>query len=61
MKLEEKNLLAEKISAILKDFICKFMIIQYKNGIDYILNLIDEIEKDCKEEKDEKIDSEVEE
>ena len=51
MKLEEKNLLAEKLSAILKDIICKFMIIQYKNSIDYIINLIDEIDKDCKEEE----------
>ena len=52
MKLEEKNLLAEKLSVILKDIICKFMIIQYKNSIDYIINLIDEIEKDCKEERE---------
>ena len=52
MKLEEKKLLEEKLSAILKDFICKFMIIQYKNGVDYIINVIDEIDKDCKEEKE---------
>ena len=52
MKLEEKKLLEEKLSVILKDIICKFMIVQYKNGIDYIINLIDEIEKDCKEERE---------
>ena len=47
MKLEEKKLLEEKLSPILKDIIFKFMIIQFKNGIDYIINAIDEIEKDC--------------